>query len=131
MIRNGLMLALVAAVLAATVGCRTTDVGGERKVTRPAAFPADVPLPEEGVLRTAQDLAERGCNLIWETRIKPDQAAVAYRERLARAGWRLVAEVKAENGVFMSFRKETQSLAVSVSPTDRGTGIGIAYAALP
>jgi hypothetical protein len=126
-----MMVALVAAVLAAAAGCRSTEAGGEIKVTVPAAFPPDVPLPEAALLRTAQDLGERGLNLTFESPVVPPVAAAALRQRLAQAGWLLVAEAVAPDGEFMSFRKEGRSVAIGVSPAERGSSIGVAYARLP
>lgn len=131
MVRRGLMVVFVAALVVAAAGCGPTAAGGEAKVAVPAAFPPDVPLPEAAVLRTAQDLGERGLNLTFESPAAAPAAAAVLRRRLADAGWLLVAEAVAEDGEFMSFRKEGRSVAVGVSPTERGSSIGLAYALLP
>lgn len=127
MIRKGIMLVLMAGLSLASVSCRNGETGGGGKVAVPVALPADLPLPAAAALRTAQDLGEKGLNLVFEARGEPVAAAAAYRERLSGAGWRLVAE--AEEGTFMSFRKESRSVAVGVSGTEGVTSISLAYVA--
>lgn len=131
MIRTGTALVLLAALLVAPAGCRTEERAGGRKVTLPPSFPAQVPLPPAAVLRTAQDLGEKGFNLIFESGVEPAAAEAAYRGRLEQAGWGRVAEARAEDGVFMNFRKDGISVAVGVSRAERGSAIALACAALP
>jgi hypothetical protein len=121
-------LVLVAALAS---GCGPAGSAMERRVELPAGFPADVPLPEQSVLRVSQDLGRQGLNVIFESRRGVPEAAARQRELLAAAGWRLIGEAQVDDGVFLSYRKDRRALALGVSRGRDATAVSMAYAELP
>lgn len=111
----------VAAALAAVAlafvagGCGAVDGAGARRVGLPAAFPADVPLPEAAVVRTARDLGKKGLNVVFEVHQAPLEAAAGFEARMRAAGWTVAGGAVLEGAVFTSFRSGERSLAVGVS----------------
>lgn len=121
MIRGMIVLGLGLAL----AGCGAAADGLERQVRLPAVFPQDVPLPESAVLKTAQDLGQKGLNLVLETDEGVPTAAGRYGDRLRAAGWRLVAEAAVEGADFLSYRKGERSVAVAVTRFGKQTLLGI------
>jgi len=125
MVRGMAVLAVVVAFAAA--GCGALGDGADRPLKIPAALPADVPLPERAVLRTARDLGSKGLNLVFETDEPPAVVQGSLRARLEAGGWALLSEVTLESGVFVSYRKGGRSVALGVSRTGGVTVVGLAY----
>jgi len=125
MVRGMAGLAVVVALAAA--GCGALGDGAARPLKIPAALPADVPLPERAVLRTARDLGSKGLNLVFETDEPPAVVQGSLRARLEAGGWALLSEVTLESGVFVSYRKGGRSVALGVSRTGGVTVVGLAY----
>jgi len=121
--RLGIALALVAV---GGAGCT-----GEPRLAPPAGFPADFPLPPGAVLRSSQDLGERGLNLVFVVGGEPGAVAAAQGARLEAAGWRLVAEVPLERGLVASWRRGDRSAAVAVSAAGRDSLLSVGYQARP
>lgn len=128
MIRRFSLLALLAALAAGAGGC---GPGGPGPVRVPAALPADVPLPERAVLRTARDQGTRGITLVFETERSLAAEDGRLRVRLREGGWELLSQVAVEGAVFTSYRKEGRSVALGVSRTGGVTVIGLAYRQAP
>lgn len=121
--RTKVGLALVALVAA---GCSDSA-----KIGLPAGFPADVPLPEGAVLRTARDLGKKGLNVVFETRGEVRPLAESLGGRLEAAGWSVMAEAVVDEAVFSSWRKGERSVALGVSESGGVTVVGIAVVDRP
>lgn len=127
MVRRFGVLAVAVALAAALVCCGPNGDGAGRRVRLPAAFPADVPLPERALLSAARDLGGKGITLVFET----DEPAAAVqrrlRERLEAGGWALLSEVAVDGAAFASYRKGARSVALGVSAAGGATVVGLAY----
>ena len=127
MVRRVAVLALVAALAVSPSGCGAAGDGAARRVRLPAAFPADVPLPEGAVLRSARDLGSKGLTLVFETREPVDAVERRLRSRLEAGGWVLLSEVLVEDAAFSSYRQRERSVALGISRTGGVTVVGLAY----
>jgi hypothetical protein len=125
MVRGMAVLAVVVALAAA--GWGALGDGADRPLKVPAALPADVPLPERAVLRTARDLGSKGLSLVFETEAPPVAVSEGLRARLEAGGWALMSEVALESGLFASYRKGERTVALGVSRTGGVTVVGLAY----
>ena len=114
------------ALLALSGGC-----GEGGKIGLPAGFPADVPLPERGVLRSARDLGMKGLNVVFETEEDVRVVGASLGRRLIAAGWSATAEAAVDEAVFSSWRKGERSVAVGVSRSGRQTLVGISVVERP
>ena len=101
--------------------------GTARRVRLPAAFPADVPLPEQALLRSARDLGSKGLNLVFETDEPVSAVAQRLRLQLEAGGWTPLSDVVVEGGVFSSYRQRGRSVALGISRTGGVTVVGLAY----
>jgi len=124
--RVGVLVAVVV-FAAGAVGCGMVGDGADRRVRLPAALPADLPLPETAVLRSARDLGSKGLNLVFETEAPVAAVAARLRLRLEAGGWVLLSEATVERAVFWSYRKEGRSVALGISRTGEVTVVGVAY----
>ena len=127
MVRRVAVLAVVAAFAVASCGCGAAGGGADRRVRLPAALPADVPLPEGALLRSARDLGSKGLNLVFETDEPVSAVEGRLRSRLEAGGWTLLSEVVVEGAVFSSYRKRGRSVALGISRTGGVTVVGLAY----
>jgi len=127
MVRRNAVLALVAAFVFASWGCGAAGDGADRRVRLPAALPADVPLPDGALLRSARDLGSKGLTLVFETDETVPVVAGRMRSRLEAGGWALLSDVQLESAVFFSFRKQSRSVALGISSTGGVTVVGLAY----
>ena len=125
--RRVAVLVVVAAFAVAAFGCGDTGGGTARRVRLPAAFPADVPLPEQALLRSARDLGSKGLNLVFETDEPVSAVAQRLRRRLEAGGWTLLSDVVVEGAVFSSYRMRGRSVALGISRTGGVTVVGLAY----
>jgi hypothetical protein len=121
------MAVLAAVVVLAAAGCGAGGDGADRRIRLPAGLPADVPLPERAVLRTARDLGSRGLNLVFETDEPVAAMQGRLRARLEAGGWEFLSEVVLESAVYTSYRKGGRSVALGVSRTGGVTVVGLAY----
>ena len=117
---------LVLAALAAAGGC-----GADAKIGLPAGFPADVPLPERAVLRTARDLGMKGLNVVFESPEAVRALSRGLGGRMRAAGWALVSEAEVDGAAFSSWRKGERSVALGVSRAGDVTTVGIAVVERP
>jgi hypothetical protein len=118
---------VVAAFAVAAFGCGEAGGGTARRVRLPAAFPADVPLPEQALLRSSRDLGAKGLNLVFETDEPVSTVAERLRLRLEAGGWTLLSDVVVEGAVFSSYRLRGRSVALGISRTGGVTVVGLAY----
>jgi len=126
--RRGVAVLVVVAVFAgAAFGCGEAGGGTARRVRLPAAFPADVPLPEQALLRSARDLGSKGLNLVFETDEPVLAVAQRLQQRLEAGGWTLLSDVVVEGAVFYSYRQRGRSVALGISRTGGVTVVGLAY----
>lgn len=125
--RKVALLALVATLTVAAAGCGPLGAGGPGPVRVPSALPADVPLPERAVLRTARDQGHRGITLVFETEASLAEADGRLRARLQAAGWELLSEAAVKDAVFTSFRKPGRIVAVGVSRVGGVTVVGVSH----
>ena len=127
MVRRVAVLALLAAFAVVSCGCGAGGGGMDRRVSLPAGFPADVPLPEGARLRSARDLGSKGLNLVFETDEPVPAVERRLRSRLEAGGWTLLSEVSVESAVFSSYRSRERSVALGISRTGEVTVVGLAY----
>lgn len=127
MVRRVAVLAVVAAFALAWCGCGAVGGDADRRVRLPAGFPADVPLPEAAVLRSARDLGGKGLTLVFETDEPVSAMEGRLRSRLEAGGWTLLSEVVVESSVFSSYRKQARSVALGISRTGGVTVVGVSY----
>ena len=127
MVRRVAVLALLAAFAVVSCGCGAGGGGMDRRVSLPAGFPADVPLPEGARLRSARDLGSKGLNLVFETDEPVSAVERRLRSRLEAGGWTLLSEVSVESAVFSSYRSRERSVALGISRTGGVTVVGLAY----
>ena len=125
--RRVAVLVVVAALAVAAAGCGELGGGTARRVRLPASFPADVPLPEQALQRSARDLGSKGLNLVFETDEPVSAVAEGLRHRLEAAGWTMLSEVVVEGAVFSSHRQRGRSVALGISRTGGVTVVGLAY----
>ena len=121
-----MVAALLLGVLAAGAGC-----DGRAKIGLPAGFPADVPVPEGAVLRTARDMGKKGLNVVFETQEGVLPLAERLGGRLRAAGWSGMPEAVFDGAVFSSWRKGERSVALGVSSSGGATVVGIAVVERP
>lgn len=126
MLRWRAVLAVVVAVAAAVTACGAAGDGAGGRVRLPAGLPADVPLPERAVLRTARDLGDKGLNLVFETDEPAAAVGARLRARLEAEGWVRLSEVTVESSTFASYRKGARSVALGISSTGGVTMVGLA-----
>jgi ABC-type uncharacterized transport system auxiliary subunit len=121
MIRRIAWLAAVAVFAATAGGC------GAEPLRLPEAWPADVPVPDQAVLRSARDQGGKGITLVFETAGAPAAVSDRLRSRLQAQEWVPLTEALLENAVFTSFRKSGRSVALGVSRTGEVTVVGVSY----
>ncbi len=127
MLRRLVVPAIVAAFAVAWCGCGAVGDVADRPVRLPAAFPADVPLPEGATLRSVQDLGVKGLNLVFETDEHVAAVEGRLRSRLAAGGWELLSDVAVEKAVFSSYRKSARTVALGISRIGEVTVVGLTY----
>lgn len=127
MVRRVAVLAVAVALAAALVCCGQAGDGSGPRVRLPAAFPADVPLPERALLSAARDLGSKGITLVFETGEPVAAVQQRLRARLEAEGWVPLSEVAVDGAVFVSYRKGARSVALGVSGTGGVTVVGLAY----
>jgi hypothetical protein len=127
MIRRIARVAVLVALAAVAGGCGAAGWGGPGPARVPAALPADVPLPERAVLRTARDQGRKGITLVFEAAEPLAAVDARLRARLQQGGWVLLSEAALENAVFTSYRKSGRSVALGVSRTGEVTVVGLSY----
>ncbi len=130
-VRTAAAALLAAALAAAAAGCGIVDGAGPPRVVLPAAFPADVPLPEGAVVRAARDMAKRGLNVVLEVRDGQPGLAAGFAQRMRAAGWTAAGDAALEGAVFMSFRKGERSVAAGVSSAGGVTLLSISVVDRP
>lgn len=109
-------------------GAAAGDAG---RMRLPASLPADLPLPERAVLRTALDLGPRGLNLVFETDGALDGIAAPLRARIEAAGWAPLTDVVLDQAIFASYRSGARRLALGVSRAGGRWLVSLSYVDRP